>query len=264
VAEVYGSQRRPRRRWGRRLLTTFIVLLILIAIILAVADRLGVSYAERAIGDRVAAQVADQEATSEKPEVTIEGIPFLTQVVSGKYKQIHIQLRNFSGPVGTSQKVQVPLLDIRAKDVRAPLETIRNRQGDIIATSVSGAATIAYSDLAGLSGQKDVKLSEKDGKLAVTAPIRILNQTLTLNGTAALAVGKDNTVQLRFDDVSVDGLPDNPIAQNLVSGYAKQLGFSLKVPTLPLGLKVTKAEPTPAGLVVTAEATEVPLNSGGF
>ena len=60
MAEVYGSQRRPRKRWGRRLLITFIVLLIIVGGILVVADRLGASYAERVISDRVAQQVANR------------------------------------------------------------------------------------------------------------------------------------------------------------------------------------------------------------
>src|SRR5690348_11176792 len=91
VGEVYGSRRR-RGHAGRRLLITLIVLLIIIVGALAVLDRLGASYAERVISDRVAEQVANQKATSEKPDVTIEGVPFLTQVVKGRYQEIKIEL----------------------------------------------------------------------------------------------------------------------------------------------------------------------------
>ena len=127
MAEVYGSQQRPRKRWGRRLLITFIVLLIIVVGILAVVDRFGASYAEREISDRVAQQVANQKATSEKPDVTIEGVPFLTQVVKGEYQEIKIELNNFAGPAGDGKTIKMPLLDIRAKDVKAPLDTIRRR-----------------------------------------------------------------------------------------------------------------------------------------
>ena len=53
VGEVYGTQRRPRKRWGRRLLITLIVLLLLVGALLVVADRVGASVAERTISDRV-------------------------------------------------------------------------------------------------------------------------------------------------------------------------------------------------------------------
>jgi hypothetical protein len=264
VAEVYGTQRRPRKRWGRRLLITLLVLLIILGIILAVADRFGASYAERVISDRVAEQVANQDATSEKPDVTVEGVPFLTQVVKGEYQEIKIELRNFSGPAGNNQTIKMPLLDIRAKDVRAPLDTLRTRQGEIIATTVTGAGTVDYATLAELTNREGVKLGEKDGKLAVTAPLEVLNQTVTINGTANLTVAEGNVIRIQFDEVQAEGLPDIPFVRNALNNYAKQISVDVKVPALPLKMVVQKVEPTVAGLVVTAGADEVPLNAGGL
>jgi LmeA-like phospholipid-binding len=262
VAEVYGT--RPRKRWGRRLLITFLVLLIIVVAILAVVDRVGASYAERVIGDQVSEQVAGQDATSAKPEVTVEGIPFLTQVVRGNYQEIKILLRDFSGPAGNGKTIKMPLLDVRAKDVRAPLDTLRTRQGDIIATTVTGAGTIDYATLAELSGQDGVKLAEKDGKLAVTAPLKVLNQQVTINGTAKIEVAQGNVVRVRFEQVTADGLPDVPLVDTALNNYARRLSLDLAVPALPLKLQVEKVQPTPAGLVVTAGAKEVTLNAGGI
>jgi len=259
---VYGT--RPRKRWGRRILVTLLVLLIILAIILAVVDRVGASYAERVISDRVAEQVANQDAQSAKPDVTVEGIPFLTQVVAGKYQEIKILLRDFSGPAGNGKTIKMPLLDVRAKDVRAPLETLRSRQGDIIATTVTGTGTVDYATLAQLSGQDGVKLAEKDGKLAVTAPLTVLNQEVTINGTANIEVASGNVVRVRFEQVTAEGLPNVPLVDTALNNYARSLSVDLKVPALPLKLKVEKVQPTPAGLVVTAGAKEVPLNAGGI
>jgi len=262
VAEVYG-ERRPRKRWGRRLLITFIVLLAFLLIILAVVDRFGATYAERVIADRVAEPVANQHATSDPPDVTVEGVPFLTQVVKGEYQEIKIELRNFSGPVGNGKTIKMPLLDVRAQDVRAPLNTLRTGEGDIIATTVTGVGTVDYPTVESLVGQDGLKLAEKDGKLAVTAPLKILNQTVTVNGTADVAV-KNNVVSLRFDRVTAQGLPDVPLVQNLLTNYAKQISVDLHIPALPLKLAVQKVQPAAAGLVVTAAAKEVPLNASGL
>jgi hypothetical protein len=262
VAEVYGSPR-PRRRWGRRLLTILIVLLIIVGIILVVLDRFGASYAERVISDRVAEQVANQKASSDKPDVTIEGVPFLTQVLAGKYQEIKIELRNFSGPAGNDKTLKMPLLDIRAKDVRAPLDTLRSRQGNIVATTVTGAGTIDYAQLTDLIGQKGLTLKESGDKLVGAAPVQALGQTFNVTGAATVVV-KNGVVQVRFSDVTAEGLPDTPLVRNIIDSYVQRLAVDLKVPELPLKLKVQKVQPTSAGLVVTAGASEVPLNAGGL
>jgi hypothetical protein len=263
VAEVYGTQRKPRRRWGRRLLITFIVLLIIVGGLLVVADRVGASYAERLISDKVAEQVTNQKATSEKPDVTIEGVPFLTQVARGTYQEIKIGLAGFSGPAGNNKSIKMPLLDIRAKNVDAPLDTIRSGNGNIVAQTVTGTGTIDYAQVATLINQKGLKLAEKDGKLVGTAPVKALGQTYNVTGAATLAV-QNGTVQVRFSDVTADGLPDVPIVRNLVNAYVQRLAVDLKVPALPLKLQLEKVEPLPDGLKVTAGAKNVSLSSGGI
>lgn len=263
MGEVYGARVRPRRRWGRRLLITFLVLLIILAAALAVADRVAASYAERLISDKVAEQVANQKATSEKPDVTIEGVPFLTQVARGEYREIKIEMANFTGPAGKGRTITTKLLDVRANDVRAPLDTIRSGNGDIQAGSVIGTGTIDYAQLATLVGQPGVTLGGKDGKLVVSAPLTALGQTFTLKGTAELTV-KGNAVQVRFADVQTDGLPDNAVIRGLVNTYVQRLAFTIQVPALPLKLVVKKVEPQADGLKFTAEARDVALNSSGL
>jgi hypothetical protein len=160
----------------------------------------------------------------------------------------------------------MPLLDVRAQDVRAPLETLRTRRGDIIATTVSGAGTVDYATLTELVNRDGVKLAEKDGKLAVTGPVEVpvVNQTVEVNGTANLEVVDGNVIRVRFEQVTAPGLPDIPLVRNLLNNYARQISFDVRLPELPLKLTVQKVQPTPAGLVVTAGAKEVPLNAGGL
>ncbi|MDT5041241.1 MAG: hypothetical protein QOE51_2226 [Actinoplanes sp.] len=262
MAEDTYESDRPRKRRGRGLLITVIVLLIIVAAGLAVLDRVGASYAEGVIADKVAQQVADQKATSDKPDVTIEGVPFLTQVADGRYQEIKIELANFSGPAGNGRTIKMPVLDIRAKDVVAPIGAIRNG-GKIVATTVTGAGTIDYATVQSLVEQQGVHLGEKDGKLTVTAPVKILQQTVTVNGTATVSV-QDNIVSVHFDSVSAPGLPQIPLVQNLLTNYAKNLSVTVKIPALPLKLAVQKVQPTAAGLVITAGASDVQLNAGGL
>jgi len=257
---VYGA--RPRRR-GRRVLFTFIVLVLILAAGLAVADRFAASYAERKISDRVAQQVAEQKATSEQPKVTIEGIPFLTQVARGEYQQIRIELVNFSGPAGDGRTIKMKELDATANDVRAPLDTIRSGSGEVTAGSVTGTGLIDYAQIVQLAGQPGVKLTEQNGKLVGSAPVQALGQTFTISATAALKVQGD-LVQVRFSDVKAEGLPNNALVRGLVNTYVQKLAFNLRIPALPLDLKVKSVEPQADGLKITAGASHVSLNSGGL
>lgn len=262
MAEVYGTQRRPGKRWGRRLLITFIVLLIIVGGALVVGDRIAAAYAERVIGNRVAQQVANQKATSDKPTVEIEGVPFLTQVLAGKYQEIKIGLPNFAGPAGNGKTIRLPLLDVRATDVQAPLNAIRNG-GNIVAAAVTGVGTIDYAQLGTLIGQQGLKLSDKDGKLIGSAPVRALGQTFNVSGTAVLTV-KSGVVQVRFANLTAAELPNIPLVRSLINSYVQKLALDLKVPPLPLNLAVQKVQPEPDGLRFTAGASNVALNSGGL
>jgi hypothetical protein len=255
---------RPRKRTGRRVLITLLVLLIVLAVALVVADRVAASYAERMIADRVSQEIASQQATAEQPEVTIDGVPFLTQVAGGEYQEIQILLTNLSGEVGKNQSVKMSKLDIRAQDVSAPLDTLRTGSGRITAGNVTGSGTVTYAELADLIGQEGLKLTQKDGKLIGTMPVKAAGQTFEVTGTANTEVTGEGVVRVRFTDITSDGLPDIPLVRNLVTGYVNKLAYDLKPPPLPLNLKVQKVEPRPEGLVVTAGASNVPLSAGGL
>jgi hypothetical protein len=244
-------------------LITLIVLLIILGVILFVADRLGRNYAENMISDKVAQQVTEQKATSEKPDVTIEGFPFLTQVAAGKYHEIKIDLANFTGPANQdgSKKLSLPLLDIRANDVKAPISALRSG-GSIVAGSVSGTGTIDYRQLASLINQPGLTLQDKDGKLAGSAQITALGRKFTVTGTASLTVSGD-TVKVRFSNVDSPDLPDIPAVKVIVASYAQRLALDVQVPSLPLKLKVQKVQAQPNGLQFTAGASNVTLNSSG-
>jgi len=231
---------------------SFIVLLLIVGTVLAVGDRIAASYAERKISERVAQQVTQQKATSEQPKVTIEGIPFLTQVARGDYQQIRIALADFSGPVGEGRTIKMKELDATANDLRAPLSTIRSGNGEVTAGSVTGTGLIDYAQI--------VQLAEQNGKLVGSAPVQALGQTFQISATADLNVQGD-LVQVRFSDVKAEGLPNNALVRGLVNTYVQKLAFNLRIPALPLDLQLKSVQPLADGLRITAAASNVSLNS---
>ncbi|GLW33887.1 LmeA family phospholipid-binding protein [Actinoplanes regularis] len=263
MAEVYETDQRPRRRRGRGLLIVVVVLLLLLLGGLVVADSFGKSFAEGIIGDKVAEQVRAQKASSDTPEVTIEGFPFMTQVLNGEYQEIRIQLPHLTAPIDGDRKAALELLDIHAKTVRAPLDALRSGQGDITVQNVTATGTIDYPQLIKLIGQKGVQLSAKDGKLVGSARMTALGQRLDLSGTAKLTV-VNGGIRVRFAEVKAANLPNVPFIQNAVDAYAAKMALDLPAPKLPLKLKVQAVAPEADGLKVTFGASDVSLGSGGL
>src|ERR1700712_5607103 len=74
----------PRRRspWLRR----FVILVVVLAVLLSVLDRGGDYVAERVAADNLQ---SSQHLTS-RPDVTIHGVPFLTQFVQGDYDHVSV------------------------------------------------------------------------------------------------------------------------------------------------------------------------------
>jgi hypothetical protein len=243
----------------RRLLTVVVVLVLLLVGGALVLDRVGKSYAERELGNRIAQEIKSQNSTSGTPDVTIEGFPFLTQVASGDYQEVKIQLPNFAAPDGAGGTVRMSLLDIRAQDVRAPLDTLRNG-GDVIAGNVNGSGTIGYDEITALVNQDGLKLAEKDGKLNASVQLEIPGQpSIEVSGITNLVV-EGGSIRVRFSEVTSKDLPALPFLQTMIDA----LSYDLKIPELPLNLVVREVEVLPEGLRVTAGAADVNLSAGGL
>ncbi|HEY0696356.1 MAG TPA: DUF2993 domain-containing protein [Micromonospora sp.] len=249
----------PRRRGGRKALVVLVVIVLLLGGLLLAADRMAAGFAERKIADQAAQEIAKQDIKAGQPEVDVAGFPFLTQVLAGKYESITIVVRDATGPVN-GKTVDIPELRIEARDVAASLDTLRSGQGEVVADSVSGTGTISYETVARFINQDDLTLAERDGKLTVTAPLDVLGQRLTATGTAKITV-REGKVLLGFEDLTVDQLPNIPLARQIVSSYARRISIQLPLPALPYDLQVREVRPTPKGLTVTADARNVPLNA---
>ncbi|MEV6816222.1 DUF2993 domain-containing protein [Micromonospora sp. NPDC051296] len=254
-------EQRPRRR-GRKVLIGFAVLLLVLAGLLAIADRVAASVAERTIADEVRKQVVQQGAQSSPPEVEVGGFPFLTQVLDGRYERITIRLRDVRGSV-QGDAVALPSLDVDARNVRASLDTLRSGRGEVVAETVNGTGTISYQSLAALLDREGLTLGERDGKLAVTAPVDILGQRLTVTGTADIVIGEQGQISLRFEQLDAEGLPNAPLARTLLNNFARSISVAVPLPELPFQLTVREVRPQPEGLTVTADARDVPINSAG-
>ena len=153
--------------------------------------------------------------------------------------------------------VRVPQLDVDARDVRASLDTLRTGRATVVAETVDGTGTISYDSLAGAARPAGpARSASEDGTLAVTAPVDILGQQLTVTGTADV-VGR-RTAQVRAAvraSSTAEGLPDAAAGPDPAERLRQRASRSTcRLPELPFQLDVRKVRPRPAGLAVTADA----------
>src|SRR5690606_16376812 len=140
--------------------------------------------AEGKIAEQVAKKAADNDITMQgDPEVTVEGFPFLTQVIAGEYEAVDIGMRKVS-----VDGVTVDTLDIRATGVKASLSDLRSGSGDVRAARVTGDATVGFAQVEELVGVDKAEASEKNGKLVVRAPLAAGPVTVTAVATADVKV----------------------------------------------------------------------------
>ncbi|WP_018221591.1 LmeA family phospholipid-binding protein [Salinispora pacifica] len=250
---------RPRSRRGRRILVVLLVLLLGLVGLVVVADRVAAGVAERALTEQVREELVKEGVQAGPPEVEIGGFPFVTQVLDGRYERISIRLTEVRGSV-QGNVLALPTLDIDAYDVTAPLDTLRSGRGGVTAGSVTGTGTISYESLAARLDQEGLQLGERDGRLAVTAPVELLGQRVPVSGTADITIDQGQ-VSLRFTDLTADGLPNGSLVRALLSTFAEGISVDLPLPVLPFDLTVSEVRPLPEGLQVTAEAAEVPIHA---
>lgn len=255
------TEERKRRRWGRALL----ILLFIVIVLIIAADRVGVLVAEHAIAGQARDQLAAQQiSTSEPPSVTVRGVPFLTQVAAGHYREIDIDLVN-----PTSRGVRLDTLDVVATDVTAPTSGLIGGDATITAGKVAGVVHLSwqsFQQLVDLSGLRQYGVDPEtlriepasDGKIRISAPVTVLGATFTAVAIGAVTIVAD-VVHISISSIDTAGSQAPPGASQELNRLKNQLTFNIKVPPLPYHLTVDGITTTSSGVRIDASARDVTL-----
>ncbi|MDR8407238.1 DUF2993 domain-containing protein [Nonomuraea sp. 3-1Str] len=216
-----------------------LVFLIVLGVLLAVVDRVAVAGVERDLSNRIAAS-ADLDR---QPEVSIEGIPFLTQAVSGRYPEVRFDL-------GTLTYGGVPVKNLQgvAYDVTAPLADVIQNRADVRAgrLTVRGTLTRATIDK---YAPKGVKISGNGSRLVASGEVAVGVTKVKFDAEMQVEVA-DGGILLRAQ--KIEGVPDT---------LAKLVSYTIPFKgDLPFDVKVTGVRNVADGLEFTAEARDVPLS----
>ena len=163
--------------------------------------------------------------------VRIVGVPFLTQVAAGVYREVDVTLECF-----TAGGIEFRAAAVRLRQVRAPLRLLLAGRG-LVAGQVSALATIPFSALT--SRLPPGLVVRRQG-----AELRVSGSMLLMPVTGTLAISADR------QRISV--VPK-------VLGVPSLMAFVIGLPGLPPELTIDSVQVTDAGLEITLRGENVNL-----
>ncbi|MEU8251278.1 DUF2993 domain-containing protein [Nonomuraea sp. NPDC048916] len=214
------------------------VFLIVLALLLVVLDRVAVAGVERDLSNRIAA-AADLSGT---PTVTIEGIPFLTQALSGRYPEVRFNL-------GTLTYGGVPVKDLQgaAYGVTAPLADVIQNTADIRAERLTVRGTLTRETIDKYA-PRGVKISGNGRRLVASGEVTVGVRQVKFDAEMRVDVA-DGGIRLQAEKI-----------QRVPDSLAKFVSYTIPFQgKLPFDVKVTGVKSVAGGLEFSAEASDVPL-----
>lgn len=186
--------------------------------------------------------------------VRVNGRPFLTQAVRGRYADVEVsgglRIGEISGAtlVAHLSNAYLPLRDLLGR-----------RASELPCERVRGQLLLPYRELARVTRIPGLKLRYYRGRLLAAAalPVPGISQLVQVNGDAVLSLGPGGgSVWLRLHGVTVVGIT---LPSVVMSQLLPTLTVPVPLPPLPYGLRFDAVRPTAAGLEVDGAAEAVVL-----
>jgi hypothetical protein len=199
------------------------LVVVLLVGLLALADRLGAFAAERV----VAMRMQSDQSLAVRPDVTIQGFPFLTQLVDGHYDRVDVSVRDLRRGSLDISKVVAHLsgVDVPFSDV------VRQHVDRVSVRHVTAEIDLNYADVNRMLADKHLRLSKGGGsRVHVTA-----------SAGGALHVDGDFAMRVEGSAVVI----------SLPAGASVQI----PLPDLPFGIHLQSVRAEVGGIVVRCSAT---------
>ncbi|WP_406318996.1 DUF2993 domain-containing protein [Streptosporangium sp. NBC_01639] len=220
-----------------------VAFLILLLVLLAILDRVAVAGVQREIATRVTARY-DLAAP---PEVTIDGIPFLTQAVAGRYDEVEV-----AAGAMTVAGLRLSSVDFVLRGVTAPLEdlVLHADQVDVRAERVTGTVVVPVETL-NQKAPDGIKVQVDGDAFNVSGEITVLGRKVPVKAKMKIELIKDG-VRFVPEQVTLGGGITVPRPERFIS-------YQIPIKNLPFDLKLTEVKTSPGGLQISGEASNVPL-----
>lgn len=225
-----------------------VVLLVVLVVLAVAADRISWYVAEQ----RVATVVQQAEDLSQPPDVTIHGIPFLTQVAAGVYSRVDVTAQDVDRRDWKFAQVGARLLR-----VQVPLgELLHGNVQSVPVGRITAQVRVSYAELQRHLGDR-VQVSYAGGAVRLAATVRAFSRSEQVTATARLSVDGSDLV-ITPESVALAG--GGSLAGTPFAGVAtRALEVRVPLPPLPYGARLTGVRAAPSGLRLSAAASDVVL-----
>jgi hypothetical protein len=221
--------RRRRRRWPW-------ITLLVIVLVLVGGDRAANAYAE----NQMASQVQSSLALSGKPNVTIQGFPFLTQVAARTFNTVDVNASNeTAGPGG-----QLQIASLTATLHGMHIHGTNSATVD----QFTASALVTFTALAHAGGIPQGITLAPAGPNQLKATVDILG--FSSDATAKVTQVGDNKINVKITDFG--GVPADVLGS--------LTDFTFSIPKLPAGVKIQSISVTQQGLRITATGQNTTLS----
>ncbi|MCM2427066.1 LmeA family phospholipid-binding protein [Streptomyces sp. RKAG337] len=230
-----------------------LIVLVVLGGLFVAADRIAVSVAE----DKAAERAQQTQGLSSKPEISIKGFPFLTQVASDKLDDVRITAHDIQAGTGAERlRIDSFTADLRGVNLSGNYQRA-------VADTADGSAFITYADLSaaappGVTVAYGGESKDGKGRVKVTGSVSgvpVLG-TVKRSVTSVISVEHGDTVRLHAD--VIPGVGSIPGLDRLIR---EKIDFTRSLVGLPTGIKVQSVVTTPSGISVAASGTNVVLAS---
>jgi hypothetical protein len=220
------------------------------------ADRVANHVAE----GRIAAVLQSDAHLAHKPTVTVHGFPFLTQAVGGTYDRIEVKASDLFDSVTGLHGSTGSVSTVNFDGVHLPVSKALSGDVDEIRVDrVTGSAVVAFSDVEKASGVPGLRIGAVVGQpdqARLSESVDVAGVSATAEVTARVSV-VGNGVKLEPVDVSLPAGVSLPAA--VLDQVRSRAGFTVTVPGLPRGVRLTGVSVGPAGVTVAVRADDITL-----
>jgi hypothetical protein len=211
------------------------VVVVLVGLLVA-ADRIALQWAE----DKAASSLQSSQDLANKPDVSVAGFPFLTQLMDRKFPEVTVSDTDLQLDSG----VTVDQLTVHLHDV-----TVDSSYSQVNAARAEADALIGYDSL---SRALRMRISNAGGDRLIAHPrIVVGGRSWIAPVTARVRTDRDS---VHFTDVTVAG---TRVPTRIAHLLDRAFATNLSVAGLPFHVRLTGAEVTDAGVVLRLAGREL-------